>query len=80
MPETVRSQATNLERQKQTKWIEMLQSQVNICFLRGPLRLLTEQKNPKFLRSLRITQRDATNLAIVSPDTILRLRITDLTL
>ena len=27
-----------LERQKQTKWIEMHQSQVNICFLRGPLR------------------------------------------
>ena len=38
LPETGRSQATNLERQKQTKWIEMHQSQVNICFLRGPLR------------------------------------------
>ena len=38
LPETGRSQATNLERQKQTKWIEMHQSQVIICFLRGPLR------------------------------------------
>ena len=38
LPETGRSQATNLETQKQTKWIEMHQSQVNICFLRGPLR------------------------------------------
>ena len=26
--------------------------------------MLTEQKNPKFLRSLRNTQRDTTNLAI----------------
>ena len=38
LPETGRSQATNLETQKQTKWIEMHQSQVNICFLRGLLR------------------------------------------
>ena len=38
VPETGRSQATNLERQKQTKWIEMHQSQVIICFLRGSLR------------------------------------------
>ena len=36
--ETGRSQAANLETQKQTKWMEMHQSQVNICFLRGPLR------------------------------------------
>ena len=35
--ETERSQAANLETQKQTKWIEMHQSQVNMCFLRGPL-------------------------------------------
>ena len=34
----------NLETQKQTKWIEMHQSQVNMCFLRGPLRWLMEQK------------------------------------
>ena len=38
LPETGRSQATNLETQKQTKWIEMHQSQVNMYFLRGPLR------------------------------------------
>ena len=38
LPETGRSQATNLETQKQTKWIEMHQSQVNMSFLRGPLR------------------------------------------
>ena len=38
LPETGRSQATNLETQKQTKWIEMHQSQVKMCFLRGPLR------------------------------------------
>ena len=36
--ETRRSQAANLETQKQTKWMEMHQSQVNICFLRDPLR------------------------------------------
>ena len=28
---------TNLERQEQTQWIEMHQSQVNMCFLRGPI-------------------------------------------
>ena len=28
---------TNLERQDQTQWIEMHQSQVNMCFLRGPI-------------------------------------------
>ena len=38
LPGTGRLQATNFETQKQTKWIEMHQSQVNICFLRGPLR------------------------------------------
>ena len=38
LPETGLSQAANLETQKQTKWIEMHQSQVNICFLTGPLR------------------------------------------
>ena len=42
----------------------MYQSQVNMCFLRGPPRWLTEQKNPKFLWSLQITQRDTTNMAI----------------
>ena len=67
MPETGRLQATNqtnLETQEQTEWIEMHQSQVNMCFLKGPLRWLTEQKNPKFLWSLQNAQRDATNLAI----------------
>ena len=38
LPESGLSQATNLEKQKQTKWMEMHQSQVNMCFLRGPLR------------------------------------------
>ena len=42
----------------------MHQSQVNMCFLRGPLTWLTEQKNPKFLWSLQNAQRDTTNLAI----------------
>ena len=42
----MRSQAANLETQKQTKWIEMHQSQLSIFFLRRPLRWLTEQKNP----------------------------------
>ena len=55
---------TNLETQKQTKWIEMHQSQVNMCFLRGPLRRLKAQKNPRFLRSLQNGLRDTTNLAI----------------
>ena len=57
---------TNLKTQKQTKWIEMHQSQVKMCFLRGPLRWLTEQKNPKFPWSLQNVQRDTTNLAIKS--------------
>ena len=35
-----------------------------MCFLRGPLRWLTEQKNPKFLWSLENAQRDTANLAI----------------
>ena len=35
-----------------------------MCFLRGPLRWLTEQKNPKFLRSLQNAQRHKTNLAV----------------
>ena len=65
LPETGRSQATNLETQKQTKWIEMHQSQVKMCFLRGPLRWLTQQKNPKFLWSMQNAQRDTTNLAII---------------
>ena len=38
LPETVQSQAAILETQKQTKWIKMHQSQVNVCFERGPLR------------------------------------------
>ena len=42
----------------------MHQSQVKMCFLRGPLDWLTEQKNPKFLWSLQNAQRDTTNLAI----------------
>ena len=42
----------------------MHQSKVKMCFLRGPLRWLTEQKNPKFLWSLQNAQREATNLAV----------------
>ena len=62
--ETGRSQAVNIETQKQTKWIEMHQSQVNMCFLKGLLRWLTEQKHPKFLQNLQNAQRYTTNLAI----------------
>ena len=38
------------------------------CFLRGPLRWLTEQKNPKFLRSLQNAQRDITNFVVRPKD------------
>ena len=51
----LRSQATNLETQKHTKWIEIDQSQITnhdllnplskVCFLRGPLRWRTVAKN-----------------------------------
>ena len=44
----------------------MQQSQGNICFQRGPLRWLMEQKNPNFLWSLQNTQCDTMNLAITS--------------
>ena len=64
--ETGRSQSANLETQKQTKLIKTHQSQVNMCFLRGPLRWLMEQKNPKLLWSLKNTQRDTMNLAITT--------------
>ena len=62
LPETGRSQS-NAEpcNAKQTELIEIHQSRitnhdlfelvpVNMCFLRGPLRWLTEQKNTKFFR------------------------------
>ena len=40
--------------------------QVNMCFLRGPLRWLTEQKHPNFLRSLQnAVQSNTTNLAVI---------------
>ena len=42
----------------------MYQSQVKVCFPRGPLRWLPEQKNPKFLWSLQNAQHNTTNLAI----------------
>ena len=35
----------------------MHQPQENMCYLRAPLRWLTEQKNPKFFRSLQNLQR-----------------------
>ena len=62
--ETGSSQGANLETQKQTMWIEMHQSQVNMHFLRGPLRWMTEQKNPKFLTSLQNALGDTVNLVI----------------
>ena len=37
LPETGGSQVTNIETPKQTNWIEMHQSQVKMCFLRGLL-------------------------------------------
>ena len=43
---------------------------INICFLRGSLRWLTEQKNPKFLRSLQNTQRDTTNFGFLGLDEV----------
>ena len=77
-PETGRSQSNEPWNTKQTKtdrnppiknhkpWpFELVQ--VNMCFLRGPLRWLTEQKNPKFLRSLQNAQGDTTNFAITWP-------------
>ena len=67
MPETGRSQATNLKKQKQTKWIEMHQSQVKMCFPKRSARRLTEQENPKFLWSLQNAQRD-TNILAISRD------------
>ena len=39
--------------------------QVNMCFLRGPLRWLTEQKNPKFSPSLQNAQSATTNLGVI---------------
>ena len=56
LPETGRSQSNEPWNKKQTKRIEIDQKrkpwpfelvQVNMCFLRGPLRWSTEQKNPK---------------------------------
>ena len=38
--------------------------QVNMCYLRAPLRWLTEQKNPKLLPSFQNEQRDTTNFAV----------------
>ena len=46
LPETGRSQATNLERQKQTNWIEMQQSQVKIFFLRSA-NMIDRTEKPK---------------------------------
>ena len=37
---------------------------VNMCYLRAPLSWLTEQKNPKFLRSFQNAQRDTTHFAV----------------
>ena len=39
---------------------------VVICITLPPLRWLTEQKNPKSLRSLQNAQRDTTNLAVIN--------------
>ena len=65
LPETIGNRAiTSGEPWNAETNNEMHQSQVNMCFLRGPLRRLAAQKNPKFLRSLQNGQRDTTNLAI----------------
>ena len=53
-----------LKHRNKHKWIEMHQSQVNMCFQRGQLRLLTEQKNLKFLRTLQNAQCNTTNMAL----------------
>ena len=42
LPETGRSQATNLETEKQTKWIEMHQSQVNDVFPKRSAEMKTQ--------------------------------------
>ena len=42
LPETGRSQATNLETEKQTKWIEMHQSQVNVVFPKRSAEMKTQ--------------------------------------
>ena len=42
LPETGRSQATNLETQKQTKWIEMHQSQVKDVFPKRSAEMKTQ--------------------------------------
>ena len=67
-------QDDHLETWKQTQRIEIHQSQitnmtfellqVNMCYLRAPLRWLTEQKNPKLLPSFQNEQRDTTNFAV----------------
>ena len=62
--ETGRSEEANLETQKQIKWIEMHQSQVNMGFLERSTKNIDGTENPKFLRSLQNGQRDTTNLAI----------------
>ena len=64
MPETGRSQATNLKTQKQTKWIEMHQSQVKMCFLRGPLDDWWNWKTQNSFEVCKNTQRDTNYLAI----------------
>ena len=53
----------------------MHQSQVNMCFLRGSLRWLTKQKNPKFLRGLQNAQHDTTNLAVKQADMAVLIKI-----
>ena len=75
LPETGRSQSNKRWNMKQTKQIKIHQSQitktrtfelvqVNMCFLWGPLRWLTEQKNPKFLWILQNAHCDTMNFAV----------------
>ena len=47
LPETGRSQATNLETQKQTKWIEMHQSQVKDVFPKRSAKMIYGTEKPK---------------------------------
>ena len=72
LPETGRSQSNEPWNMKRTKLIEIHQSRItNNDLLNSaskhvfPLRWLTEQKKPKFLRSWQNAQRDTTNFAII---------------
>ena len=60
---TLKHRKNQTDRANHKTWPFVL-VQINVCFLRGLLRWLTEQKNPEFLRRLQNAQRDTTNLAV----------------